>query len=349
MKTPAHPRRIIITGHSVATPLEQLLIKRLTRGSTRGYGFFVQASKGFHALAALPVVMGEATKKDGPALEAATGDMSHDLPLSTSRGDSVSLEDCELQYNQFVEKFGAMNPIIHVLALMGLSEEYERFQRLVPGVNLFREEDPRQVMEMEHEEGSLKYHAIRNKSFAWSWKAMVWSMDARTREKYARGGIIAFWFAPREEIDVREFMYEPGTFKVPPKVWDFYITRAADGATHRFHPEFGGVTEELCLRRPDTPPPERFEQTKRESSYPPQKRRAEPNAQEKAKAAAHCQKPEIDSRRSESPSKSSAISNSLGRGHGQGCCNSARSGSGVNKSMINALMSGQVWAFCAIF
>ena len=48
--------------------------------------------------------MGEATKEDGPALEAATGDMSHDLPLSTSRGDSVSLEDCELQYNQFVEK-----------------------------------------------------------------------------------------------------------------------------------------------------------------------------------------------------------------------------------------------------
>ena len=279
--------------------------------------------------------MGEATKKDGPALEAATGDMSHDLPLSTSRGDSVSLEDCELQYNQFVEKFGAMNPIIHVLALMGLSEEYERFQRLVPGVNLFREEDPRQVMEMEHEEGSLKYHAIRNKSLPWSWKAMAWSLDARTREKYARGGIIAFWFAPREEIDrVRQSIFGLGTFNEPPKVWDFYIRRT-DGVTHRFHPDYGGVTGELCIPRPDTAPPEGFEQTCSKSNYPP-KGRAESNSEETAKAA-HYHKPEGESRRSESPSKNSAISNSLDRGHGPGCSNSASSSSGQCKSILNVL------------
>ena len=161
-----------------------------------------------------------------------------------------------------------MNPIIHVMALMGLREEYERSGKpLVSSVNLFREEDPRQVMAMEHEDGSLKYHARPNKTFPWSWKAMVGSLDRETREKYAGGGIIAFWFAPREEIDrVRQSIFGLGTFNEPPKVWDFYIRRT-DGVTHRFHPDYGGVTGELCIPRPDTAPPEGFEETWSKSHY----------------------------------------------------------------------------------
>ena len=197
------------------------------------------------------------------------------------------MRDCRWQYNQFVANIGPIYHSIHVMALMGLREEYERSGKpLVSYVDLFREKDPRQVMAMEHEDGTLKYHARPNKTFPWSWKAMVWSLGTRTREKYAGGGIIAFWFAPREEIDIlREVIFGPGTFVDRPKVWDFYITRA-DGATHRFRPDYGGITMELCIRRPDSPPPEGFEQMHTWSkSYYPQKGRAESNAEEKAKAA----------------------------------------------------------------
>ena len=70
---------------------------------------------------------------------------------------------------------------------------------------------------------------------------MVWSLGTRTREKYAGRGIIAFWFAPREEIDIlRECTFGCGAFSERPKVWDFDITRK-DGTTHLFHPNYTGI------------------------------------------------------------------------------------------------------------
>ena len=92
--------------------------------------------------------------------------------------------DCQWTYHQFVELFGSMDWSIHVMALMGLREEYEKSGKpLVSSVNLFREKDPRQVLAIEHEDGSGKYHAIPNKTFPWSWKAMAWSLGTPTREK----------------------------------------------------------------------------------------------------------------------------------------------------------------------
>ena len=109
--------------------------------------------------------MGEATKKDGPAL-AAAGDTSHDLPLSTSprlglnlswisRGDVVSLRDCLWQHNKFVTTYERIDHCINVMAFMGLREEYETSGKPRASiVNLFREKDPRQVLAIEHEDGS---------------------------------------------------------------------------------------------------------------------------------------------------------------------------------------------------
>ena len=86
---------------------------------------------------------------------------------------------------------------------------------------------------------------------------MVWNLNKPTREEYAGGGIIAFWFAPREEIDIlRECAFGRGAFSERPKVWDFYITRK-DGTTHLFHPNYRGnsIKMDILIRLPDTPPP----------------------------------------------------------------------------------------------
>ena len=118
----------------------------------------------------------------------------------------MSLGDCLWQHNKFVTTYGRIDHCINVMAFMGLREEYERSGKpLVSYVDLFREEDPRLVKQMEYDGSRRRYHARPNKTFPWSWKAMVWSLDPGTREKYARGGIIAFWIAPREEIDVSFF------------------------------------------------------------------------------------------------------------------------------------------------
>ena len=149
----------------------------------------------------------------------------------------VTLDDCERAYKQFVSAYGEMSwSVLGNDALKALREMNEfEWTPQVTKVHLFCEEIML-IPKMDHDKEGAGYAMNQTEKVPWSWKVMVWMLNKNTRENFAKGGIVDFWFAWKDEVDhLRLGADGIKKHKNKPKVWDFYIKRS-DGKTYLLHP-----------------------------------------------------------------------------------------------------------------
>ena len=184
--------------------------ERLLECYTRGYGLAFLRNKAF---AALPVVMGEAAKTDGLAIEATVGtslpvsDGSSPSPIppdssSYSQQTKVTMDECDQAYERFKAQHG--EPLWRVLgneALKGLRERYEtEGVAQTKRVDLFHY-DTMYVPKMHHAKSGRGHWIDENEQVPWSWKAMMARMSETDKKILTEHGIIDFWFGCKDEID----------------------------------------------------------------------------------------------------------------------------------------------------
>ena len=229
----------------------------------------------------MPVVMGGAAKNDGLATDAAIvgtplatfDDIYRRLTSSpdasrNNAGDPqqlvVTLEDCDRAYEDYKTQYGDKPwSVLGNEALKALRELLEEeWKPKVEKVDLFHQ-DIMHIPKVHHDRAGATYWLDIFETVPWSWKVMIAIMQHKNKEDFTKDGIVAFWFACKNEVDMQRMStFGTNYYTARPKVWDFYITRK-DGKTWLFHPAHSTSTVRVneVSDLPSTPPPTGFEKT----------------------------------------------------------------------------------------